>query len=65
MHTSGLPIMIDRSHQCWTASAYYDLLVTPWWLIDPNTKYVFLFMLSIQDKCIRSFPLMRINYSYG
>ena len=32
-----LSIMIERSHQCWTASAYYDLLATPWWLIDSNT----------------------------
>ena len=34
---TGLSIMIDRSHQCWTASALYDLLATPWWLIDSNT----------------------------
>ena len=33
----GLSIMIDRSHQSWEASAFYDLLVTPWWLIDSNT----------------------------
>ena len=49
---TGLSIMIDRSHQCWTASAFYDLLATPWWLIDSkhlvcisvhlvNTGYVY------------------------
>ena len=32
--------MIDRSHQCWAASAFYDLLATHWWIIDSNTWYV-------------------------
>ena len=39
-----LSILIDRSHQCWTASACYDPLMTPWWLIDSNTL---LWVLSI------------------
>ena len=36
----GLSILTDRSHQCWTASACYDPLATPWWLIDSNTLCV-------------------------
>ena len=33
----GLSFLIDRSHHCWTASAYYDPLATLQWLIDSNT----------------------------
>ena len=34
---TGLSIMIEGSHKYWTASAFYDLLATPWWPIDSNT----------------------------
>ena len=60
-----LSILIDRSHQCWTSSACYDPLTTPWWLIDSNTFVYFPFIQSIQDMSIRSLPLIRISVRFN